>query len=77
MVGAMRAVNFTTPADLVAAQAAAAAAPPPAFGQSASDKALTNSVAAAVALTRALTDSMSNTLTVLGYSPSPPGTCKP
>jgi hypothetical protein len=64
----MGAVNFTTPADLVAAQAAAAATPP--VGQSDADKALTNSVAAAVDLTKALTDSMSKTLQALGYSPS-------
>ena len=61
-------MNFTTPADLVAAQAAAAATPP--VGQSDADKALTNSVAAAVDLTKALTDSMSKTLQALGYSPS-------
>ena len=64
------AVNFTTPADLIAAQAAAAAAPPPAFGQSQSDQALTASVAQAVALTRALTDSINSTLGVLS---GPPG----
>lgn len=62
-------MNFTTPADLVAAQAAAAATPPP-YGQTDADKALTNSVAAAVDLTKALTDSMSKTLQALGYSPS-------
>lgn len=68
-VFAVGAVNFTTPADLIAAQAAAAATPPPP-GQSDADKALTNSVAAAVDLTKALTDSMSKTLQALGYSPS-------
>ena len=62
------AVNFTTPADLIAAEAAAAVSAPPA--PTAADQAVLNSVAAATNLTRALTDSMSQTLTALGYSPS-------
>lgn len=61
-------MNFTTPADLVAAQAAASLVPP--VGQSEADKALNNQVAAAVDLTRALSDSVSKTLSALGYSPS-------
>ncbi len=61
------AVNFTTPADLIAAEAAAAVNAPPA--PTAADQAVLNSVAAATNLTRALTDSMSQTLSALGYSP--------
>ena len=61
------AVNFTTPADLIAAEATAAVNAPP--SPTAADQAILNSVAAATNLTRALTDSMSQTLSALGYSP--------
>lgn len=65
------AVNFTTPADLVAAQAAAAISAPP--SPTDADRAVLNSVAAATNLTKALTDSMSQTLNALGYSPGMAG----
>ena len=65
------AVNFTTPADLVAAEAAAAINAPP--SPTDADRAVLNSVAAATNLTKALTDSMSQTLNALGYSPSMAG----
>lgn len=63
-------MNFTTPADLVAAEAQAAINAPP--SPTDADRAIINSVAAATNLTKALTDSMSQTLSALGYSP--PGT---
>lgn len=61
------AVNFTTAADLIAAEAAAAVNAPP--SPTDADRAILNSVAAATNLTKALTDSMSQTLSALGYSP--------
>ena len=70
------AVNFTTPADLIAAEAAAAINTPP--SPTDADRAILNSVAAATNLTKALTDSMSQTLNALGYSPSMAGVaCSP
>lgn len=63
----LAAVNFTTPADLIAAEAAAAVNAPP--SPTDADRAILNSVAAATNLTKALTDSMSQTLSALGYSP--------
>jgi len=65
------AVNLTTPADLVAAEATAAINAPP--SPTDADRAVLNSVAAATNLTKALTDSMSQALNAFGYSPGSAG----
>ncbi len=64
-------VNFATPEDLIAAEAAAAVSAPP--SPTNAERAILNSVAAATNLTKALTDSMSQTLSDPGYSPGSGG----